>query len=252
MSTKNVCYFDIESDNLLRDATKIWCIVAKMNQTYYIYTVPTDFTVTYPENSYVTHDINEWIAFVNGNVLVGHNIISYDLPLLNKLHKYQYTINPDDIVDTYILSTLYNPDRLGHSLEFFGELLRFPKGDHSDWSCFSQEMLDYCIRDVDLVEAVHNLLQQEGSDWDWSEAIKLEYNVWHIQMKQELHGVLFDADKAESILNEIDTEVANLEDAIRSQVPLFPKDGGELKKVFLKNGEYTAPVKTWIELAYSE
>jgi hypothetical protein len=251
MNTKNVCYFDIEADNLLRDATTIWCIVAKMVQKYYIYTVPTDFAVTYPSNSVVTHDIQEWLELVKGTVLAGHNIISYDLPLLHKLHGYEYRINPEDMVDTHILSTLYNPDRLGHSLGFFGEMLRFPKGDHSDWSCFSQEMLDYCIRDVDLVEAVDHFLQQEGGDWDWSEAIKLEYNVWHIQTKQELHGVLFDAPKAEDMLFAIDTEIHNLETDIRSQVPLFPKDMGELKKVFLKNGEYTAPVKNWMELAYS-
>jgi hypothetical protein len=114
----------------------------------------------------------------------------------------------------------------------------------------SQEMLDYRIQDVDVTERVHQLLLREGADWDWSESIKLEYNVWHTQMKQEMHGVLFDKDKAELMLGQIQNEIEDLETHITSQIPLFPKDEGELKKIFLKNGDYTAPVKLWLESAY--
>jgi DNA polymerase I-like protein with 3'-5' exonuclease and polymerase domains len=148
--------------------------------------------------------------------------------------------------DTHILSRIYNPDRLGHSLEWFGEKFGYPKGDHNDWTHLSQEMIDYCIRDVDLTEKVYEYLLLEGEGWDWSESIKLEYNIWHIQQKQETHGVLLDKKAAEILLGKIQQEIQQLEFEIQFELPLFPKDRGTLKKIFLKSGEYTEFVKEWM------
>jgi DNA polymerase I-like protein with 3'-5' exonuclease and polymerase domains len=107
-------------------------------------------------------------------------------------------------------------------------------------------MLDYCIRDVDLTEAVYSHLLKEGAGWDWSEAIKLEYNIWDIQQRQEQHGVLFDQKAAEKLLEKIQTEIDTLESEIIKEIPPTYKNDGEVRKVFLKNGEYTQSVKTWL------
>jgi len=240
--------FDIEADNLLTDATKIWCIVAKYRDQYHIF-INNEEEYTLPTNSYRYSGIEWFLNFLTHipDTLVGHNIISYDLPLLRKLHGYSYTIDPTKLVDTHILSRLYNPDRPEHSLEYFGNILKYPKGNHTDWSCMSQDMLDYCIRDVDLTEAVYSHLLKEGAGWDWSEAIKLEYNIWHIQQKQEQHGVLFDKSNAEILLEKIQTEIDDLTSTLIKEIPKTYKDDGEVKKVFLKNGEYTASVNTWLE-----
>ena len=243
----SLCIFDIEADNLLTTATTVWCIVAKVDNSYHIYHHPSAINLAFPANSHVTNDIEHYLEFLKvQECVVGHNIISYDLPLLKKLLNFEYTIDPTRIVDTHIQSRLFNPDREEHSLEYFGRLLNFPKGDHKDWSCMSQEMLDYCIRDVDLTEAVYSLLQNEGAGWNWSEAIKLEYNIWHIQQKQEQHGVLFDVPKAEELLVKIQEEITSLETTIIQEIPPVYKNDGELKKIFLKNGEYTSFVKDWI------
>lgn len=243
-----LCFFDIEADNLLTDATVIWCIVAKVEGKYFIYTQESyTYEIDFPEElSWHTSDIQEYLKLLSKYTLVGHNIISYDLPLLKKLHGYSYSIDPSKLVDTHILSRLYNPDRVEHSLAYFGDLLRYPKGDHSDWSKFSQEMLDYCIRDVDLTEAVHSHLLNEGAGWDWSEAIKLEYNIWHIQQKQEQHGVLFDKGNAEILLEKITTEIEEIESKVISEIPPTYKDMGEVKKVFNKDGSYTLSVRNWL------
>lgn len=245
---KKKVFFDIEADDFLYKATTIWCIVAKLEGRYHIYLHPSGSSLAFPQGSHVTNDIDNYLQVLNNpeQVKVGHNIISYDLPLLKKLTNYEYTIDQDQICDTHILSRLFNPDRLGHSLEWFGDKFRYPKGDHNDFTQLTQEMLDYCIRDVDLTEKVYEYLMAEGEDWDWSEAIKLEYNVWHIQMKQEQHGVLFDKKKALALDEKIVSEIKEIEEQIQSQLPLFAKDRGELKKIFLKSGEYTNPVKEWI------
>lgn len=245
----SLCVFDIESDNLLTDATTIWCIVAKVDGAYAIYHHPSVTNLAFPQKTYITNDIDHYIKYVlyqPKHTLVGHGIINFDLPLLKKLHGYSYSIDPATLVDTHILSRLYNPDRPEHSLAYFGDLLKYPKGDHSDWSQFSQEMLDYCIRDVDLTEAVYSYLLKEGAGWDWSEAIKLEYNIWDIQQRQEQHGVLFDQKAAEKLLEKIQTEIDELESTIIKEIPPTYKNDGEVKKVFLKNGDYTQSVKTWL------
>ena len=241
----SLCFFDIESDNLLTDATIIWCIVAKVDDEYHIYYDNTHYA-NLPDGSYYYSDIQQYLTFLSKHTLVGHNVISFDLPLLKKLHGYNYSIDPATLVDTHILSRLYNPDRPEHSLAYFGDLLKYPKGDHSDWSQFSQELLDYNIRDVDLTEAVYSHLLKEGAGWDWSEAIKLEYNIWDIQQRQEQHGVLFDQKAAEKLLGKIQTEIDTLESEIIKEIPPTYKDDGEVKKVFLKSGEYTQSVKTWL------
>ena len=62
--------------------------------------------------------------------LVGHNIISYDLPVLERL----WGIKPDcKIIDTLALSWYLFPDRQRHGLEWWGEELGVKKPEITDW-----------------------------------------------------------------------------------------------------------------------
>ena len=104
------------------------------------------------------------------DVIVGHNIIGFDLPFINKLYPW---FNPrGTIIDTLLLSRLYHPNLLDidkkmarkdmptklygrHSLEAYGYRLGVYKGDFAkdtDWKEWSQEMQDYCIQDVKVTE----------------------------------------------------------------------------------------------------
>ena len=98
------------------------------------------------------------------DVLVGHNIIGFDIPVIKRL--FPWFDPPGVIIDTLILSRLYAPNLLGvdkkakkipqklygrHSLEAYGHRLGEHKGDFAadtDWKEWSQEMEDYCIQDV--------------------------------------------------------------------------------------------------------
>lgn len=245
-TSSDVAFCDIEADNLLYSATTIWCIVSKIGGHYHIYLKHQLEGISNKHTYY--YNIDEYVEQVLSKVghLVFHNGISYDLPLLAKLHNFQYNITPDVVTDTHILSRLYNPDREGHSLEWWGEKLRFKKGSHSDWSCLSLEMLTYCIQDVDVLERVYSALQAEGEGWDWFQSIQLEYEIWHVQQKQEQHGVLFDAAKAEQLLDVISAEISEIETTVIEEIPMSYKDEGEIKKVFNKDGSYTVSVKNWI------
>ena len=155
--------FDLETDGLLNDVTRIHCLA--------IYDSTTDEIETYNDEKNNKYSISEGIGrLLVADTLVGHNIINYDLAVLGKL--YNYFTPSARIVDTLLLSRLYHPDILDidrkhkwrhmplqlygrHSLESYGYRLNEYKGEFgkdTDWSAWSQEMEDYCAQDVEVTK----------------------------------------------------------------------------------------------------
>ena len=151
--------FDLETDGLLNDVTRIHCLA--------IYDSTTDQIETYNDEKNNKYSISEGIGrLLVADTLVGHNLLGFDLPVLSKL--YNYFTPTARIVDTLLLSRLYHPNIYDidhkhkwrhmplqlygrHSLESYGYRLGEYKGDFgktSDWSEWSQEMEDYCAQDV--------------------------------------------------------------------------------------------------------
>jgi len=95
--------FDIETNGL--DPSKIWCIA----------TVDAD---TGDLKSYGPDKLVDAVQFLqSADKLVGHNIIGYDIPVIKKLMDVDLSKHAK-IVDTLVLSRLFNPVREGgHSLE---------------------------------------------------------------------------------------------------------------------------------------
>ena len=156
---------DIETDSL--DAKEIYCIVAKER-------------VSGKVHVWKEHQCYETFPVFAKRVskFIMHNGISFDADVLNRLTSCNITI--DRIEDTMILSQLTNPVRDGgHSLEAWGDRLGFNKIDFHDFSCLSQEMIDYCIRDVELTERLYITLQPEVKQIS-RECIDLEYRVRHL------------------------------------------------------------------------
>lgn len=237
-------FVDIEANNLLRDATKIWCIVAYDDVTNTLHIYATD-DYSEPANSKRYNNIEDMLYLLDAApCLCSFNGIMFDLPLLNKLHGFKYDLHKQ--VDLCLDSRLQYPDRDGHSLSFFGQLLGFPKGEHNDWSKFSQEMLDYCIQDVMVTEKTSHYLKEEAGDWDWIESKRLEYKIADIQMRQEMKGVLFDSAKAIMLSAKISTELATIEEEVLKRIPLKAvQQGTTVSKPFLKNGKLSKQCDEW-------
>ena len=108
--------FDIEADGL--NPTKIWCIVAK----------------DLDEGTCRTFNPNQLLDGVeylqSADVLIGHNIIGYDIPAIEKIMDVKLNAK---VVDTLVMSRLFQPVREnGHSLKTWGYRINFHKQEQPD------------------------------------------------------------------------------------------------------------------------
>ena len=146
--TFNKVVFDIETT---LTADKIWCIVCKHEDTFYQFT----------EDK--LHRFEEFIK--QTKEVIGHNIIGFDIPVLNKFFGYDLFKNCK-ITDTLVLSRLLNPmiDG-GHSLKNWGIKLGHSKIEFEQFDFFSEDMLKYCRNDVDLTQRLYNFLIKRTKDF---------------------------------------------------------------------------------------
>tara|TARA_R100000988_G_scaffold41656_2_gene20512 strand:+ start:267 stop:1973 length:1707 start_codon:yes stop_codon:yes gene_type:complete len=206
---------DIETDSI--DASSIWCVVCKE-----IYGDLKVFRNKEKFNSYILQD----------DVFIAHNGITFDIPLLRKL----WNSDIQNVEDTLIMSRLYNPEREGgHSLEAWGNKLGYKKISFSDFSQYSEEMLEYCKRDVLLTEKVYHILLAEGKPFS-RKSLELEYNIARIIDNQKRHGFYVDKSKAVQLYFETKTKSEEIAKdvhryflprakLIREITPKYKKDG---------------------------
>ena len=125
--------FDVEANGLLDDATKIHCL-----------SYTTD-GVTY--DTLFDYDGMKDLL-LNQRGLIGHNIIRYDIPLLEKILGIKIEAR---LFDTLPMSWVLNYNRPKHGLESFGEDFGIPKPKIDDWNNLTQD--DYrhrCVEDVKI------------------------------------------------------------------------------------------------------
>jgi len=172
---------DIETD---MKASEIWCVVTK------------DIDSGEVKVWKRANELRQYIG--SQDLLIGHNIIGFDLPVLKKVWNLNYELNP--LRDTLIMSRLLNPViEKGHSLDAWGVRLGLKKGDFSDFNDgLSQEMVDYCIQDVEIT---HVLYERVSNDLlDWGVSTDLEHEVAIVVKKQEETGFKLDVPKAMAML----------------------------------------------------
>ena len=151
--------FDIETNGLLYDVSKIHCIST--------FDTEKEETYVYNDQDDETPSIRDGInQIMEADTIAGHNLIGYDLAVLRKLSDGFHT--DATVIDTLVLSRLFHPNLMEidkrrqwrhmplqlygrHSLEAYGYRLGEYKGEFgktSDWQEWSQEMQDYMVQDV--------------------------------------------------------------------------------------------------------
>jgi len=175
---------DIEGDPI--PSTVVWCLCAVKFDT------KEEVRLREPTK------IKEWITdrLREGSRFVGHNIIGYDAPTLNRLLGTKIGIS--DVIDTLVLSMVYSPSLDGgHGLGDWGYRLKHPKGNHSDFSKWSQEQEDYCLNDAILcmktyMALLHRCLKVEMTD----EGLEIEHRSWSLIQQQKKNGFAFNYQEA--------------------------------------------------------
>ena len=213
--------FDIETNGFLSDATLVHSIVIKDIETNQVY-------------SYHGDKIGRGLMLLNGaSLLVGHNILKFDLPVLKKLYPRQYDIKAD-ILDTLLVSRLIWTNRKEldyqrkelplnlagrHSLESWGYRLSERKGDFiktGDFSKWSPEMQKYCEKDVEVTHELYKLIQKQKYS---PEAIRLEHDFARCIHLQEAHGFHFDVASAKKLYASLANRRLELEKSLVSTFP---------------------------------
>jgi DNA polymerase I len=220
-SSANECWliFDIETDGLYDQATKTFCIV--------IYDVTRAETFAYGPDR-----IDDAIAHLaTADVLIGHNIIFYDLPVLQKLHSF---VAKARIIDTLICTRiiwpkekLYDLDieqypnvptkiRGNASLKAWGWRLADNKIDFKDFSEYSEEMLTYCKQDVQVTLKLYKHIVKEKYP---ESALRLEHDFALAINKQIRAGVPFDVDACLDLVDNLRRKKIELEEQLKQIFP---------------------------------
>ena len=230
---------DIETDGLLTDLTTIWCIAIKEvgGDTLSF----SDYDDSLPDNAAA-------IPYMEAaDRIIGHNFIRFDSPAITKVLK--YTIPVTKIYDTLIMSRLNQFNRIGkHSMKSWGENLLFPKGDYSDWSQYTPEMMSYCVQDVTVNEAIYLkvfaeadlILKRTGNKYQ--QAIDIEHKMSHYTAMQCANGWEFDQEGKLKLMEIIQEELTHIEKTVE---PLLGNitiivDKEPKSPKYKKNGEYTS------------
>ena len=220
-SSANECWliFDIETDGLYDQATKTFCIV--------IYDVTRAETFAYGPDR-----IDDAIAHLaTADVLIGHNIIFYDLPVLQKLHSF---VAKARIIDTLICTRiiwpkekLYDLDieqypnvptkiRGNASLKAWGWRLADNKIEFKDFSEYSEEMLTYCKQDVQVTLKLYKHIVKEKYP---ESALRLEHDFALAINKQIRAGVPFDVDACLDLVDNLRGKKVELEEQLKQIFP---------------------------------
>jgi len=224
---------DIETDGL--DPSVVWCIAVQ--------DVDSGQVITFSGTTLGL--FKPWMAS-EVDCLVFHNGIGYDIPVLERLMNIDFT--DVQIEDTLVMSQLDEPRREGgHSLASWGERLGFDKGDHEDWSRFSEEMLTYCIRDTEITTKLYRrMLLTRLSD----DAKLLEYATKKHCTLQETNGWHFDFHGAMMLLQDINEDLRKVEDEVhKTFTPLAVwKSKTAVKNRFKKGGGRTRAYQAEVDL----
>lgn len=224
--------FDIETDGLLKDMTTIHCMCIKDTKDDRMY-------------RYRPEEVEEGVRklMTPGETICGHNIISFDIPAIQKLYPW-FKVKKDKVIDTLVYARLvfseinYIDNKLtrlrvlpthlygSHSLKAYGYRLGVLKGTYATdyeaddvWAVFNEEMLDYNEQDVVVTEALY---QKCFGKQTTAAALELEHKAQWLMVKMESNGFPFDKDKAVALLSSLqDRQHAVLEE-LKELVPPIP------------------------------
>jgi DNA polymerase I-like protein with 3'-5' exonuclease and polymerase domains len=227
---------DLESNGLLPTMDKIHCIVLyDLDKQEYISCADQP---GYNPLSYAIECIQQ------ATLLVGHNIIKFDIPALKKIYP-DLILSPDcTYFDTLITSRLFWPELepvdhakyshierkyFGrHSLAAWGERLGVSKIDFKAelkeqeeevknvWESWSATMQTYCEGDVKVSIRLYDYMLSQQAD---PRSVELEHQFALVMAKQEQFGFPFNEKAAFALVNTLKAKRTEINDRLQEVFP---------------------------------
>ncbi len=197
-------------------------------------------------------DMRDWLA--RQTVLIGHKIIIFDVPILERLLGVRVDA---ELIDTLALSWYLEPDRKRHGLEYYGEDYGIPKPVVDDWDSLTpEEYAHRCEEDVKInvrlwsSQRVHleNLYEHD----DASVKRIVRYLSWKIDCarEQEVLGWRLDVVSCRSLREEWVPILEELDAHLCMAMPQVRVFSNRKKpgRCFKQDGTHSAAGLRWFEL----
>ena len=156
------------------------------------------------------------------DVIVGHNLIGFDLVRLSDV--WGFTWNRE-VIDTLVSGRLLEPSVLGgHSLKAWAERAGQELKDSFDAADFdlglTQEMGDYCLQDCRATWSVHTHIRDRLAALGFRQlSIDIEHDVARMTVEQERNGFDFDFTKACDLFNHHTDRMQEIEHELQEVFP---------------------------------
>lgn len=232
---------DIETDGLLDDVSRIHCM------SYKIVGQNTIQSIT---------DLDEIKRFITQDnlTIIGHNIIRYDVPVLEKILDIKIKAK---LIDTLGLSWYLYPLRDKHGLESWGDTLGVQKPPISDWSNLSIEDYKFrCESDVKINSLLFNKqVKYLERIYGTPRPGIINYLSFKLECAREQEEVRWklDIDLCKKTLDEFEILKKEKMDNLISNMPLVPikKSYNKPAKMVTKKGDLSALAVKWFAMLES-
>jgi hypothetical protein len=230
--------FDIETDGLLDELTKIH-VLSWSNDMGEV-----KHTHDYDEMRYV---------LLNSETLVGHNIIRFDIPAVEKVLGIEVKAR---LIDTLALSWYLHHDRMKHGLESYGEDYGVHKPVIKDWKTLTPQVYAHrCDEDVKInnrlwrdLDLKLNKLYQDPTEKDRL----IDYLTFKLDCAREQEALRWklDVGKAQAAYDEIMALKVEKVEQLAEAMPrkTLTRMASRPKVMHKKDGSLSSHGEKWVDL----
>jgi DNA polymerase III epsilon subunit-like protein len=231
--------FDIETDGLLDEMTKIHVLSYSDDNKTVIH----------------THDYDEMREFfLTRKTLVGHNIVRFDIPAVEKLLGIKVKAR---LIDTLALSWYLHHDRLKHGLEGYGVEYGVPKPEIKDWNSLTpEEYAHRCDEDVKINNRLWQTLELKLNklykDTPEDKERLIDYLSFKLDCAREQEEMQWklDVPKAQAAYDEIMSLKVEKVEQLAEAMPrkTLTRMANQPKVMHKKDGELSSHGEKWVAL----
>jgi DNA polymerase III epsilon subunit-like protein len=233
------CVFDIETDGLLDEVSKIHVLS---------YAILEKDKEPIKGNLYDYTEIANFIS--SQDVLVGHNIIRYDIPVLEKI--LGICLSSKEIIDTLGLSWYMYCEEEKHGLEAWGEHFKVLKPQIDNWKNLTiEEYTHRCNTDVEINTKVFiHLYKAINEIYDNNSTRIIQYLNFKLKClrDQEKAKIWVDRVKLYKTKQNLSFEIQKKQEIVSNLMPPGKILQKKPKTLIKKDGIITEAGKKWLEI----